>query len=90
MRAVTPSSWTTSAGSFATKPVTNCAPANDVITCELMLDEQQLARFHDQGFLIIEGFATESECDELRARAEELVQAFDPDEVVSIFSTREL
>ena len=54
-----------------------------------MLDEQQLARFHDQGFLIIEGFATESECDELRARAEELVQAFDPDEVVSIFSTRE-
>ena len=54
-----------------------------------MLSEQQLARYHDQGFLVVEGFASDSECDELRARAEELVQEFDPQEVVSIFSTQE-
>ena len=38
---------------------------------------------------MLEGFAGASECDRLRARAEELVQEFDPAEVMSIFSTRE-
>ena len=42
----------------------------------------------DQGFLVLEGFADEHECDRLRTRAEELVQEFDPQEIVSIFSTR--
>src|ERR1041384_257951 len=46
-------------------------------------------QYHETGFLVLEGFADESACDELRARAEELVQAFDPREVVSIFSTHE-
>lgn len=54
-----------------------------------MLTEAQLARFHDQGFLILEAFVSEDECDALRARAEELVQQFDPAEVTSIFSTNE-
>jgi phytanoyl-CoA hydroxylase len=38
---------------------------------------------------VLEGFAAECECDQLRARAEELVHEFDPTEVVSIFSTHE-
>jgi phytanoyl-CoA hydroxylase len=50
---------------------------------------EQLARYHDDGFLVLEGFAAEESCDRLRARAEELVEEFDPAEVVSIFSTRE-
>jgi phytanoyl-CoA hydroxylase len=41
------------------------------------------------GFLVFEGFAPVSECDELRAEAEALVDAFDPSEAVSIFSTHE-
>jgi len=54
-----------------------------------MISEQQLKNYGEQGFLVIENFADEAQCDELRARAEELVQEFDPAEVVSIFSTHE-
>jgi phytanoyl-CoA hydroxylase len=54
-----------------------------------MLSPQQLKQYKDQGFLVIEEFATHSDCDVLRARAGELVDAFDPAEVVSIFSTHE-
>ena len=54
-----------------------------------MLSNQQLAEYNEAGYLILERFAEEHECDLLRARAEELVQEFDPAEVVSIFSTHE-
>jgi len=54
-----------------------------------MIGNQQLIEYRDRGFLVLEGFASARECDELRARAEELVQEFDPAEVVSIFSTHE-
>ena len=55
----------------------------------MTLSEQQLAQFRDTGFLVLENFTSESDCDRLRARAKELVQEFDPAEVVSIFSTHE-
>jgi len=54
-----------------------------------MISKQQLEQYRDAGFLVLEGFASEGECERLRARAEELVQEFDPAEVVSVFSTRE-
>jgi phytanoyl-CoA hydroxylase len=54
-----------------------------------MISEQQLKDYREQGFLVLENFADNAECDELRARAEALVQEFDPEEVVSIFSTHE-
>jgi len=54
-----------------------------------MMSNQQLADYNDQGYLIFEGFVDDAECDQLRARATELVQQFDPAEVVSIFSTHE-
>jgi phytanoyl-CoA hydroxylase len=41
------------------------------------------------GFLVVEDFAPVDECDELRAEAEALVDAFDPSEAVSVFSTHE-
>jgi len=53
------------------------------------MSNQQLADYNDQGYLIFEGFVDDAECDQLRARATELVQQFDPAEVVSIFSTHE-
>jgi phytanoyl-CoA hydroxylase len=53
------------------------------------ISKQQVQQFRDAGFLVLEGFADASECDQLRARAETLVQEFDPAEVMSIFSTRE-
>jgi phytanoyl-CoA hydroxylase len=55
----------------------------------LVISKQQISDYNDAGYLILERFVDESACDLLRARAEELVQAFDPAEVVSIFSTHE-
>jgi phytanoyl-CoA hydroxylase len=55
----------------------------------MSISEQQVEQYRDNGFFVLEGFVDESECDQLRARAEELVQEFDPAAVVSIFSTRE-
>lgn len=53
------------------------------------LSSQQLAQYERDGFLVLENFVGATECDALRERAEELVAEFDPQGVVSIFSTRE-
>ena len=55
----------------------------------MIISEQQLDRYNQDGFLVLEGFVEPDACDELKARAEALVHEFDPAEVVSIFSTRE-
>jgi len=54
-----------------------------------VLSVAQLNQYRDNGFLVLEGFADAEDCDRQRARAEALVQEFDPSEVVSIFSTKE-
>ena len=54
-----------------------------------MYSELNLSSYKDNGYLVLDGFADADECDRLRARAEELVQEFDPAEVISIFSTHE-
>ena len=48
-----------------------------------------MTEYEDNGFLILEQFVADADCDLLRARAEQLVQEFDPAEVVSVFSTHE-
>lgn len=53
------------------------------------LSAQQLASYERDGFLAIEDFAGREECERLKRRAEELVRDFDPQGVISIFSTRE-
>ncbi len=45
--------------------------------------------YERDGFLVLANFITDDACDRLRARAEQLVQQFDPHEAVSIFSTHE-
>jgi phytanoyl-CoA hydroxylase len=55
----------------------------------MTISEQQIAQYMDTGFLVLEDFASEGDCDRLRERANELVQEFDTAEVVSIFTTRE-
>jgi phytanoyl-CoA hydroxylase len=54
-----------------------------------MIADQQLNDYRDHGFAVVQDFANDEECDELRARARALVQHFDPAEIVSIFSTHE-
>jgi len=53
------------------------------------MNSRQVQQYRDVGFLVLEEFVDEATCDQLRARAKELVQEFDPAKVVSIFSTRE-
>src|SRR5215217_6556989 len=55
----------------------------------MSISKEQVAQYNDAGLLVLERFADESACDELRARAVELVKEFDPREVVSVFSTHE-
>jgi phytanoyl-CoA hydroxylase len=55
----------------------------------MKLTTEQLAQYERDGFLIIEGFTDAEACDALRARARELVAAFDPAGERSIFSTHE-
>ncbi|HEX8148111.1 MAG TPA: phytanoyl-CoA dioxygenase family protein [Pyrinomonadaceae bacterium] len=54
-----------------------------------MLTPEQLSAYERDGFLVLEEFVAPSECDRLRARACELVEAFEPGEVLSVFTTRE-
>jgi phytanoyl-CoA hydroxylase len=55
----------------------------------VVIAAQQLTQYNENGYFVLEGFASASECDDLRARAVELVKQFDPAQVVSIFSTHE-
>jgi len=50
---------------------------------------QQLERFRNDGFLVIEGFNSAEECDALIARAAELTAGFDYDGHPSVFQTSE-
>jgi phytanoyl-CoA hydroxylase len=52
------------------------------------LTSEQLRQFDQDGFLVIENFVTADRCDQLRARASQMVAEFDPEGVISIFSTR--
>lgn len=54
-----------------------------------MISSQQLDDYAANGFLVIDGFASQQECDDLRERASQLVQQFEPAEVMSIFTTHE-
>src|SRR5687768_6531183 len=54
-----------------------------------MLSQPQLERYDTDGFLVLKGFVDDRDCDALRERAAEMVSAFDPAGVVSIFTTHE-
>ena len=49
----------------------------------------RLSQYERDGFLILKDFVPTTTCDQLRARAEQLVQEFDPAGVISIFTTHE-
>src|SRR5690349_2517940 len=50
---------------------------------------QRLIDYKRDGFIVLEKFVSEDDCDALRKRAGELVAEFDPAGVISIFSTHE-
>ena len=53
-----------------------------------MLDGD-LARYREQGFIVIPGFKSADAIAGLRARAQAIVEAFDPREAASIFTTKD-
>lgn len=55
----------------------------------MKLTDEQITAYERDGFLVLEDFVDEEACERLRARAAELVRDFDPEGLVSIFSTHE-
>lgn len=55
----------------------------------MRLTSQELADYKRAGFLVLADFVKAATCDELRARAGEMVSDFDPRGVAAIFSTHE-
>ncbi|HYD99131.1 MAG TPA: phytanoyl-CoA dioxygenase family protein [Alphaproteobacteria bacterium] len=53
------------------------------------LTADQLAAFRRDGYLVLPGFYDAATCESLVARAKALVEAFEPGEVASIFTTNE-
>ena len=53
------------------------------------MNSEHRNQYESQGFLVLKDFVSTAACDRLRGRAEDLVREFDPQEVISIFSTRE-
>ena len=54
-----------------------------------ILDDRQIEQYHRDGFLVVEGFADRSSCDELRAAANRIVDDFQPTGKRTIFTTSE-
>ncbi len=55
----------------------------------MTITQAQLERYQRDGFLVLPDFVDAADCDQLRLRAEQMVQHFDPSGVTSIFSTHE-
>ena len=68
--------------------VTPPAGLGDAAAPPAALTAEQLAQFHRDGYLVIEGFCSAADCAAMRARAGEILAAFDPaTEPVYTFST---
>src|SRR5262245_4341358 len=55
----------------------------------MTLSPRELEQYRTDGFMVLEGFVEDHECDALRGRIDELLREFDPAGVISIFSTQE-
>lgn len=55
----------------------------------MTITPEQIEAYYRDGFLVVKDFVDAAACDRLRARADSLVADFDPNGVISIFSTRE-
>lgn len=51
-----------------------------------MLTPEQVAQFHRDGYLVLDGFSSQEECTKLRRRMDQLLADFDP-QTISIFTT---
>src|SRR3954467_3196933 len=54
-----------------------------------LLSDEQIARYHADGYLVLEGFAGPAACAALRRRAVEIVDDFQPTGRRTVFTTNE-
>jgi phytanoyl-CoA hydroxylase len=54
-----------------------------------LLDSDQIASYHRDGFLVVPDFVSRDACAQLKARAEQILHDFDPDAHRSVFTTNE-
>ena len=55
----------------------------------MLLTQRQIKSFEQNGYLVLENFVSQEDCDKLRGRASEIVEDFDSSESVNIFTTNE-
>ena len=55
----------------------------------MLLTQRQIKSFEQNGYLVLENFVSQEDCDKLRGRASKIVEDFDSSESVSIFTTNE-
>lgn len=55
----------------------------------MRITDDQRVQYQRDGYLVLEDFVSSDSCERLRARAEELVNEFDPSGIISIFTTHE-
>ena len=55
----------------------------------MLLSQVEIELFEQNGYLVLEDFVSKDACEALSHRATEIVDAFDPSESVSIFTTNE-
>src|SRR5881296_1191535 len=55
----------------------------------MTVTSHQLKNYSTDGFLVLDNFVEQKDCDTLRRRAADLVAEFDPAGLISIFSTRQ-
>ncbi|WP_255827142.1 phytanoyl-CoA dioxygenase family protein [Marinomonas rhizomae] len=53
------------------------------------ITQSQIDQYHNDGYLVLESVVPDGVCDALKTRMSELMAAFDPDSVRSIFTTKE-
>eukprot|EP01012_Entosiphon_sulcatum_P023825 TRINITY_DN28941_c0_g1_i1.p1 TRINITY_DN28941_c0_g1~~TRINITY_DN28941_c0_g1_i1.p1 ORF type:complete len:495 (+),score=110.01 TRINITY_DN28941_c0_g1_i1:1036-2520(+) len=53
------------------------------------LTQEAVSAFHENGFLVIEGFTDAAQCHKLEERMTQLIDAWDPSEQLTVFSTTE-
>ena len=51
------------------------------------LNQEEIEKFDQDGFLVLEDFVSQDACESLSNQATEIVKAFDPAESFSIFTT---
>ena len=55
----------------------------------MTLTQRQIESFEKNGYLVLENFVSQEDCDKLRVRASKIVEDFDSSESVNIFTTNE-